>query len=385
MIDIAGRTEALIAEVGVIVPVGDRIRAAFHAIPRHRFIPARALAYFGQEDVRLIDRDADPASWWDAVYSDTSLVTQLDDGATHISAGSGDYTSSASAPSTVTSLLRRLDVEPGQRVLEVGTGTGWTAALLSHLAGERGSVTSIEVDPQVARQAAKNLSDVGVSPHLVVADGGAGHPRGRPYDRVHVTCGVRDVPYAWIEQSRPGGVIVLPYCPGFGSGHELRLVVTPDGSAYGRFPGSADYMMMRSQRDPADRAARTPGDKHHLTTRVDPRTIAFAPAGADLAITALTGLTSESAADHDEDGEVYRLWLSDPADPYSWAVVDWRPEAEEYEVYQVGDRPLWGEVSDAYFRWVRWGEPHRDRFGMTVTGDGQRIWLDEPARVLGPG
>ncbi|TDE57981.1 hypothetical protein E1295_06815 [Nonomuraea mesophila] len=90
--------------------------------------PAVGLAFFGDGDVRVIDRETDPATWWDAVYGDTSIVTQLDDGATDLTSGEGDYTSSASAPSTVASLLHLLDVEPGHRVLEIGTGTGWTPA-----------------------------------------------------------------------------------------------------------------------------------------------------------------------------------------------------------------------------------------------------------------
>ncbi|SDJ56063.1 methyltransferase domain-containing protein [Nonomuraea jiangxiensis] len=376
------RIEALIREVGARTLVNDAVRRAFHAVHRHLFIPEVGLAAGPDGDKRVIDREADPQDWVTAVYTDMSIVTQLDDGATDLRKVTGDYTSSASAPSTVADLLRWLDPLPGHRVLEVGTGTGWTAALLSHLVGGHGTVTSIEVDPGVAEQAAKNLAACGIRPHLVVGDGAAGCPGQAPYDRVHVTCGVHTVPYAWVEQCRPGAVIVLPYCPGFGENHGLRLVVMRDGTAQGRFPGFASYMMMPSQREPEDRAARRPEDKRWLTTKVDPRTVAFAPAGADLAIAALTGLTSVSAADHDEDGELFRLWLSDPADPYSWGTVEWRPGADEYEVYQVGDRPLWEQVCDAYFRWVSWGEPGRDQFGMTVTPEGQRVWLGAPDRGL---
>ncbi|MEV8636635.1 hypothetical protein AB0395_33825 [Streptosporangium sp. NPDC051023] len=60
------------------------------------------------------------------------------------------------------------------------------------------------------------------------------------------------MPYAWVAQTCPGGTIVLPYCPGFGTDHALRLIVTPGGTAHGHFPGFASYMMMRSQRLPAD-------------------------------------------------------------------------------------------------------------------------------------
>ncbi|MEV4475747.1 hypothetical protein [Nonomuraea sp. NPDC049504] len=94
--------------------------------------------------------------------------------------------------------------------------------------------------------AAKNLAEAGVRPRLVVGDGAQG-AAGGPYDRVHVTCAVRSVPYAWVERCRPGGVIVTPVRTGVGEGHVLRLVVMPDGTAHGRFREYADYMVMRSQ------------------------------------------------------------------------------------------------------------------------------------------
>ncbi|WP_043634548.1 methyltransferase domain-containing protein [Nonomuraea candida] len=375
-------TEALIREVGAFSPAGERVYDAFRAVHRELFIPAVGLADSRDGGVRVIDRDGDERDWLAAVYSDTVVVTQLDDGATDLRRAAGDYTSSASAPSTVADLLEWLSPEPGHRVLEIGTGTGWTAALLSHLVGPDGAVISIEVDAAVAGQAAENLAAAGVHPHLVVGDGADGCPGRAPFDRVHVTCGIRHIPYAWVRQSRPGGVIVLPYRPGFGAGHALRLVVTPDGVAYGRFPGFASYMLMRSQRKPRPRPARRPEDKRWSSSLVDPRTVAHAPAGAGLAISALTGIASVHAGDRDEDGELFRLWLSDPADPYAWGTVEWRPGAGEYEVYQVGDRPLWDEVTDAYFRWVSWGEPGPDRFGMTVTPDGHHMWLHAPDNVI---
>ncbi|WP_158578444.1 methyltransferase domain-containing protein [Spongiactinospora rosea] len=333
---------------------------------------------------RAIDRDAAPDTWWDAVYSGMPIVTQLADGAIPIRetiAADGtlrlppdaDYTSSNSAPATVADLLVLLDAAPGHRVLEVGTGTGWTAALLSHLVGEH-NVTSVEVDPAIGEQAAKSLGDVGVQPHLVIGDGADGAPARAPFDRVHVTCGIRRVPYTWIEQTRSGGLIVAPWCPNFGENHALRLTVTPDGTAYGRFPRFASYMMMRSQRP-----ATTADDRRsEHTTTIDPRAIADAPAGARLAMAAITGLGCYSYP----EGDTHRVVVTDPPTG-NWSVATWRSGRAEYTVRQAGDRPLWEEVTDAYFQWVAWGEPRRDRFGMTVTPDGQQVWLDTPQQPIG--
>ncbi|WP_327587435.1 methyltransferase domain-containing protein [Nonomuraea sp. NBC_00507] len=376
--------DRLIAELDPDGEVRDFVKQAIRAVPRHLFIPTVGLISPRDKTGKafLIDHSTDPNTWLDTVYSDTSVVTQLNDGTTALSELEGDYTSSASAPSTVADLLDLLDPDPGNRVLEIGTGTGWTAALLLQLVGVHGSVTSIEVDAEIAEQAAKSLDDAGCHPNLIVGDGTKGHAEHAPFDRVHVTCGIRAVPYAWVEQCRPGAKIVLPYCPNFGENHSVRLMVLQDGTAVGRFRGFASYMPIRSQRYIPDQPARGPRDKHWVTTRIDPRTIAYASAGADLAISAITGLSSSSMKDADEDGELFRMWVSDPTTAYSWAVVEWRPDQEQYSVYQVGDRPVWDEVVDAYFRWVSWGEPGRDRFGLTITQEGQQIWLDSPEHVL---
>ncbi|WP_233510122.1 methyltransferase domain-containing protein [Actinomadura craniellae] len=353
-----------------------RWREALHAVPRHLFAPP--VAWVGSADGpdRRVDRADDEVAWLDAVYSDTPIVTQLDDGNTPLEKGGDNYTSSLSAPGIVIVFLELLQVWRYHRVLEIGTGTGWTAALLSARVGAE-NVTTIEVDEQVSAQAAGNLRKSGYRPALICADGARGRPEAAPYDRVHVTCGVREVPYQWVEQTRPGGRVVFPWMPGFAFGHQACLTVTGSGEAVGRFPGNAGYMMLRSQR--FDRyAPPAEGGEKESTTRLDPRTVAWDSYGCDVAIAGmLPGVTS--VEEETGDGS-FRLHLRDPGG--SWAVVHHERDRDEYPVRQAGERGLWDETEAAYLRWVSWGRPDRDRFGLTVTSEGQRVWLDSPSNVL---
>ncbi|MFD0685367.1 methyltransferase domain-containing protein [Actinomadura fibrosa] len=368
---VVGRVEGLVERLaGGGWLTQESVKAALRDVPRHLFAPV--VAWTGDGDqVSLQD---DPEGWLDLVYGDDAIITQLDDGATDLASGEGRFTSSLSAPSTVVSLLELLDVEPGHRVLDVGTGTGWTAALLSHLVGSA-NVTSVEVDHAVSEWAAANLKRTGHAPRLVVADGAHGWASGVPFDRVHATCAVARVPYAWVEQTRPGGVIVTPYAPGFGSTHDLRLVVLPDGTAVGRFTGYASYMMMRAQRHPEWDAS----DRHGecSVTDVDPRTIGYAPAGADLAMGAmLPGVCAGGT--REGDGYTLHLWDAD-----AWATAHYEPGRDLFEVEQGGGRRLWDLVVSAYFDWVRRRSPGRERFGLTVSAGGDRVWLDRPGDRCG--
>jgi protein-L-isoaspartate(D-aspartate) O-methyltransferase len=107
-------------------------------------------------------------------------------------------------------MLEQLDVRPGHRVLEIGAGTGYNAALLSWLVGPAGSVTTIEYDDAVASAAGTALSGLGEAVTVVHGDGMLGAP-GRPsFDRIVVTAGAWDIPSAWREQLAEDGRLVVP-------------------------------------------------------------------------------------------------------------------------------------------------------------------------------
>ncbi|MFC9974986.1 methyltransferase domain-containing protein [Spirillospora sp. NPDC127200] len=351
----------------------DRWRDGLLAVPRHLFVPARASAVPDRPRHAAfeIDRDADPGLWRETVYSDSVISAQVD--------GEGTWTSSCSAPGIVIPFLQELRPLEHHRILEIGTGTGWTAALLSWRVGEK-NVTSVEIDPELSARARANVRAAGYAPRLVVGDGAEGFAEGAPYDRVHATCGVERVPYAWVEQSRPGAVMVLPWSPAWGPGHVARFTVAED-KAVGRLLGPCGFMMLRSQRrplGPPDGVAGQRGEAAVSATRIDPRTLVGDAPGLDLAVAgSLPDVRSH--LEGSLDGSV-RLWAL--AGDSSWASVDFVPGRAESEVRQYGGRRLWDEVEAAFLRWVEWGQPGRERFGVTVSAEGQRVWLDRPDQPL---
>lgn len=173
------------------VPLTDDLIAAFAAVPREMFVPDG----FRHQGGWL--RPGDPG-FLEAVYSDDVLVTKLD---------GRRPVSSSSQPSLMALMLAALDVRPGQRVLEIGAGTGYNAALLARLGAE---VTSVDVQADVADRARAALDRAGVTGVRVLhGDGYAGAP-GERFDRVIVTVGVAGLSPRWLSQLNQGGLAVVP-------------------------------------------------------------------------------------------------------------------------------------------------------------------------------
>ena len=349
-------------------PVPAEWEQAMRAVPRHAFLPERLWLRDGAGGYEPCDRGTDPAGWWAAAYSDAPLVTQL-----HVDGdGFQEPTSSASAPGTVVRMLEYADLRDGHHVLEIGTGTGYHAGLLSHRLGEE-QVTSIEVDPVLAEQARANLKTAGYTPTVITGDGAAGHIDTAPYDRIICTCSVRAVPTAWLAQARPGARIVTPWSTSWITYGTVTLTATEDGTATGQFAPWGAYMVMRGQRATADL-----DDIHRPEHRYEQTSTELSPwdvAGADYDTQLAIGLRAPDVwhswdAQPDVDGAQVRLWLADDA-ASSWAAVDYDgQQAGTFRVRQHGPRHLWNEIAAAHQDWDAAGRPTVEQHRLHISADG---------------
>jgi protein-L-isoaspartate(D-aspartate) O-methyltransferase len=176
--------EALVREIRA---AGDAWREPVHqalrAVPRHLFVPEVPLE--------------------EAYAIGSAVVTKRD--------GRGNALSSASAPAIVALMLDQLDVLPGHRVLEIGCGTGYNAALLAELTGPTGQVVSVDIDPECTARARAALTRTGhTDVEIRTGDGALGTGDGAVFDRIIVTAGAWDIPPAWFAQLAVGGRLVVP-------------------------------------------------------------------------------------------------------------------------------------------------------------------------------
>ncbi len=174
------------------------VEDAFRTTPRHRFIP------------RYYDWNSN--EWWTVtpetlaqhlpfLYSNNAIGLFGDDNGTP---------STISQPSLVLHMLELLQLAPGQRVLEVGAGSGWNAAMMGRLIAPGGHIYSVEIIPEMTEQAAENVAalDLG-NVSILQGDGGAGYAPGAPYDRAIFTAGTYDLPAAFHEQLRDDALLLL--------------------------------------------------------------------------------------------------------------------------------------------------------------------------------
>lgn len=130
-----------------------------------------------------------------------------------------------SQPTTVRNMLTLLDLSAGDRVLDLGSGSGWTTAILSTLVGPEGDVTGVELIPELVESSRRALGERGNARIRQAVEGELGDPGRAPFDRILVSAGARELPEELVRQLRVGGIMVIPV-----SGVMLRVHRTGEDS-----------------------------------------------------------------------------------------------------------------------------------------------------------
>ncbi|MFE6098150.1 ATP-grasp peptide maturase system methyltransferase [Streptomyces massasporeus] len=353
-------------------------RAAVEAVPRHSFIPhfyreSHAPGVTAWEPVT--PETVGKEEWLRLVYSDETWVTQLDgrdpDWAHSTPITNATPTSSSTLPSLVIRMLEDLDVQDGMNVLEIGTGTGYSTALMCHRLGSE-SVTSIETDDGVARRAGEALTRSGHRPHLLVGDGRLGHRDGAPYDRLIATCGFRNIPAAWLEQVRQGGVILTTLRGWMRSLGLVKLIAAGD-SASGWFSKDHPSFMIARQQDAPENLGMLPGPDDGATRNALCGPEALSSSGSAF-MAQLAAPDARFFSMAVGGGPVSTFVLDSITD--SFAVLT--PTDGRWQVRQGGPRRLWDAIESAVATWEEYGSPNSAAFGITVSGTQQAVWLGNP-------
>ncbi len=355
--------EALVQRMEEQGALSARVREAFLTVPRHAFL--------APEDGNR------SAIWLEEVYQDRALLTRRD--------RRGMPLSSSSQPSAMALMLEALDVQPGMRVLEIGTGTGYNAALLARLAGDPALVTTVEIDRELADLARGRIeSVVGTGMTVIVGDGHLGAPGREPYERIIATASAFPVPHTWVEQLASGGRLVLDLRGKIGGG--LMVVEKQeDGSAQGHFLAVKEEISFMRMRDTAE--GNTQVESFAVPTR-EKQTVYEA------------GTTAYACAEHfcsferfrERQEEALNLWMQChfPALAIKWYQREQRAWAllideqtgttvaiEQREdgigIVVKGERALWEEMTQAYEQWLALGQPGKTCSTLMISAKTQEM------------
>ncbi len=293
-------------------------------------------------------RTPDPEQPWAQVYGDETLVTRV--GAVHADHAreedrpTGLPTSSSTLPGLIVRMLHLLDPQEADQVLDVGTGVGYSAALIAHRIGDD-LVTSIDVDPYLVKAARERLAGFGRRPRLEATDATGPLPDDE-YDRIMATVSVRPIPPSWLQALRPGGRIVATIV---GTSLLIAADMGSDGIARGQVqPDPANFMRTRQE---ADYPARL--DDVYAAARDQPGEQVRELIGpvpdlwTDWELRCLYELDSPDienrSATHEAGSQL--LWLL--AADGSWA----RADEASGTVHQSGPRRLWDDLERVRTTW----------------------------------
>ncbi len=352
------------------------LREAFLAVPREAFLSGFYMKKQGDgfswtwmpaPSGEGSDQEARRA-WYETIYQDSALTTQID--------ANGRPTSSSSQPSVMAMMLEALSVVPKEsRVLEIGTGTGYNAALLAALVGVNHLVTTMEIDALVAKQAQQQLHQImGPGIDVIVGDGLQLSCDEAGYDRIIVTGSFPTIPRSWVRALAPGGILVMDL-RGDLAGGLIRMQKGKEGSVLGTFipQGNAIFMPLRPRNELQARASiETNGPVVESEQVADE---VFSP-GAMLSH-ADAALWIQCAFPHLRVRRQYPIGSESPIiyliDPERKTTAVMTPSDDRTHITVYGTYPLWTHLRVAYQRWEAAGHPTRE---------GCQIQLDQGGTIL---
>ncbi|MGH3777012.1 MAG: methyltransferase domain-containing protein [Pseudonocardiaceae bacterium] len=353
---------------------------ALLAIPRHLFVPHYYLQDTSTRPSRWIRHEPDDEQstreWLKLVYSPTTVITDV---AEYADRGVQMPVCSSTKPDLMIRMLEALDVHDGHRVLEIGTGTGYNAALLAHRLGDR-QVHSVDIDPVLVAAARDRLAQIGYHPTLVTGDGAEGLPEHAPFDRIIATCSLRSFPAQWIDQLRPGGVALVHLEGPLGAGNLLALRRdSTQHQVQGRFlPWWGCFMARRTTAGPTTGSPRPVPTTEPPTTR--DTTVNPAQVDGNQMFPFLAQL-------YLPPGMYRAIYLTDDNTPVtylaspdgSWCEITRQPHSTgHHHVREAGPTQLWAAIETAWTQWTQLSAPPWHQFGLTATPTEHRIWHQDP-------
>ena len=187
------------------------------------------------------------------IYSDEALITRLDP--------DGRPSSSTSQPALMANMLELLDLKSGMRVLEIGAGTGYNAALMAEIIGNPTWVTTIDIQPDVIEQTSRLLAKAGYGEiRLLWRDGYLGCPERAPFDRIVGTVCCTDLSPHWAHQLAPAGKMLIPLQHGGPNTTPLMKISKKNGNLSGRIAGWSGFMNIQGEMSIQHPWARAPWD-----------------------------------------------------------------------------------------------------------------------------
>ncbi|GAA4232055.1 ATP-grasp peptide maturase system methyltransferase [Actinomadura meridiana] len=352
-------------------------RAAVETIPRHLFLPE----FFrpittpqGMEWEPVTPKSIGTDEWIALTYENQTWVTQIDvhlhPGDTERPIPAGNPTSSSTLPGLVVAMLEDLDVTDDSRVLEIGTGTGYSTALLCERVGAE-NVVSIETDAGLAARAARAIHQTGHNPLLITGNGLDGFPQREPYDRIIATCSVRHIPAAWISQSKPGTTILTTLSGWqYGSGY-AKLTVSSDGTASGRFlPNTYSFMLARPHMPPTVNIGDTKGidASESRPAVISPETLHTWTAQF---IAQLAAPQAQCVGKSVDGGPMVDYYVDDTG-----SIASLTPQGNGITlVREIGPVALWSSIEKAIADWRDIGSPEIEEFRIKVTPNEQVVFM----------